>query len=232
MGFGTLFFGYFLLLNITYFSFTDLISALIMAMGLYKLSEVSPQFKNGFYSSVAFALIGGVELVCSFVSMFSPTASAVNTVLDYASPIRYVVITIITLFILQGIEKLADEVGLAELSKKAHVQIYASMLVYAVMAILSVPIKNSNETVTLALAIASVITMLAVFIVVGTSLVTIYRAYMKICMPDDVDNDTADTPSRFEFINKHREHTEAKQREYAEYRLEKFKKKNSKKKKK
>ena len=164
--------------------------------------------------------------------MFSPTASAVNTVLDYASPIRYVVITIITLFILQGIEKLADEVGLAELSKKAHVQIYASMLVYAVMAILSVPMKNSNETVTLALAIASVITMLAVFIVVGTSLVTIYRAYMKICMPDDVDNDTPDTPSRFEFINKHREHTEAKQREYAEYRLEKFKKKNSKKKKK
>ena len=55
---------------------------------------------------------------------------------------------------------------------------------------------------------------------------------MKICMPEDVDNDVPDKPSRFEFVNKHREHTLQKQREYAEYKLEKFKKKNSKKKKK
>ena len=65
-----------------------------------------------------------------------------------------------------------------------------------------------------------------------TKLVTIYRAYMKICMPEDVDNDVSDKPSKFEFINKHREHTMQKQREYAEYKLEKLKKKNSNKKKK
>ena len=55
---------------------------------------------------------------------------------------------------------------------------------------------------------------------------------MKICMPEDVDNNIADKPSRFEFINKHREHTLQKQREYAEYKLEKLNKKKSKKKKK
>ena len=43
--------------------------------------------------------------------------------------------------------------------------------------------------------------------------------------------DTPDKPSRFEFINKHREHTLQKEREYAEYKLEKYKKKASKKKK-
>ena len=58
MGFGTLFFGYFLLLNIAYNTFTDLIAALIMAMGLNKLSTVNHPFKNGFIASVIFAVIG------------------------------------------------------------------------------------------------------------------------------------------------------------------------------
>ena len=62
MGFGTLFFGYFLLLNITYYSFTDLIAALIAAMGLYKLSSVNRPFKNGFYASVIFGFIGYMVL--------------------------------------------------------------------------------------------------------------------------------------------------------------------------
>ena len=54
---------------------------------------------------------------------------------------------------------------------------------------------------------------------------------MKICMPDDKDNEVANTPSRFEFVNKYREHTAEKQKEYAEYKLNKLKEKNQKKKK-
>ena len=76
----------------------------------------------------------------------------------------------------------------------------------------------------------SAITLIGVFAVVCINLVTIYSAYMRICMPDDVDNDAVDKPSRFGFVNKYREHTAEKQREYAEYKLEKLKKKNSKKK--
>ena len=53
---------------------------------------------------------------------------------------------------------------------------------------------------------------------------------MKICMPEDKDNEVEDKPSRFGFVNKYHEHTAEKQREYAEYKLEKLKKKNSKKK--
>ena len=60
--------------------------------------------------------------------------------------------------------------------------------------------------------------------------VMLFSCYSRIC--DVNDTEMSQKPSRFEFINRHREHTEAKQREYAEYRLEKFKKKNSKKKKK
>jgi hypothetical protein len=41
MGFGMLFIGYFLLINITYFEYTDIIAAMLMLMAAYKLSFVN-----------------------------------------------------------------------------------------------------------------------------------------------------------------------------------------------
>lgn len=229
MGFGTLFFGYFLLLNITYFTFSDLIAALIMAMGLYKLSSVNRPFKNAFYASILFAVLGMAELVIGILEMFYPTKTT-SELIEYITIPRCFVIAVVTLFILIGIENVADEVGLAALARRAHISLPFVLTTYTVSAVLEVPLLVSAVGVKI-LAIASAITLIAIFSVVIVNLITIYRAYMKICMPEDVDNDTPDKPSRFEFINKHREHTMQKQREYAEYKLEKYKKKKSKKKK-
>ena len=230
MGFGTLFFGYFLLLNITYFTFTDLLAALIMAMGLYKLFEVNAQFKSAFYTAIIFSVIGLVEVVAGFITMFAPLVS-LDTILDYTALVRYIVIAILTLFILQGIERVASEVGLTELASRAKISMPFSLGLYLVSALLSVPLYTT-ETVMIVLKVASAFAMLLTLIIVSANLVTIYRAYMRICMPEDVDNEAPDKPSRFEFINRHREHTEEKQKEYAEYRFNKFVEKNQKKKKK
>lgn len=230
MGFGTLFFGYFLLLNITYFTFSDLIAALIMSMALYKLSTVNQPFKNGFYASVAFAVLGLAELVIGTLEMLAPS-KVTEELIEYVTIPRCFIIAVVTLFILLGIESVADEVGLPDLARRARISLPIVLAIYAIAAVLEVPLVLSAVGVKI-LATASAITLLAIFSVVVINLVTIYRAYMKICMPEDVDNDVPDKPSRFEFVNKHREHTLQKQREYAEYKLEKFKKKNSKKKKK
>ena len=230
MGFGTLFFGYFLLLNITYNIFTDLIAALIMAMALYKLGGVNRPFRNGYYVSFIFSAVGLFELVLGVISMLSPT-SKINAVLDYVSLPRCFVIAILTLFIFKGIEEVSEEVGLSALAKRARISMPITLFIYAVSAVLEVPVLSSGSDLK-AFQIASVLTLLATLIIVAINLVTIYRAYMKICMPEDKDNDFEEKPSRFEFINRHREHTEKKQREYAKYKLEKMKKKNSRKKKK
>lgn len=229
MGFGILFFGYFLLLNITYYSITDLISALIMSMALYKLSTVNKPFKNGFYVSLLFAAVGLVELVVGFITMFSPTLN-IDVISNYLPIPRYFVIAVLTLFILMGIESVADEVGLSTLAKRAHTAMPFMLAVYALSAVLEVPLIQPVSIKIL--SVASVIVLLATLIIVTVNLVTIYRAYMKICMPEDKDNEYEEKPSKFEFINKHREHTQQKQREYAEYKLEKLKKKAMKKKKK
>ena len=229
MGFGTLFFGYFLLLNITYYTFTDVISALISAMGLYKLSTVNRAFKNAFTASIIFAVIGFCELVLGIVTMFSETSSALDW-LSYISIARYFSIAIFTLFTFKGIEEVSEEVGLSALAKRARVSMPITLFVYAASAVLDVPLFETAIPLKF-FAIASVIILLSTLTIVAVNLVTIYRAYMKICMPDDTENEAEDTPSRFEFINKFREHTKEKQKEYAEYKLEKMKRKSSKKKK-
>ena len=232
MGFGTLFFGYFLLLNITYYTITDLIASLIMAMGLYKLASVNTPFKNGFYISFGLSAIGIAELVIQIIAIFNPLLD-MATVLSYVAIPRYFIIAIISMFVLYGIETVADEVGLGVLSKRAHRSIPFTLAIYAFSAILELPeLDTIGFLNTKALAIMTVIALFATLVIVTVNLITIYKAYAKICMPDEVDNIAPDKPSRFGFVNKHRERTQQKQREYAEYKLEKFKKKISKKKKK
>ena len=230
MGFGTLFFGYFLLLNVTYNSFTDLISALIMAMALYKLSSVNKPFRNGFFASFLFALIGLFELVLAFISMFAPTVDTASFS-EYLFIPRYFVICLLTLLILWGIESVAREVGLPALANRAKTAVYFTLPIYALSAVLEVPVITSLVGVKVFTVIGA-LTLISTFVIVLINLVTIYRAYMKICMPEDKDNDVADEPSKFEFVNKYREHTQKKQAEYAEYKLQKMKNKSSKKKRK
>ena len=76
MGFGTLFIGYFLLLNVTYYSFTDLVAALIMAVGLTKLSTVNRYFKYASFAALGFAAVGLVEFISELIRMLSPSLKA------------------------------------------------------------------------------------------------------------------------------------------------------------
>ena len=228
MGFGTLFFGYFLLLNIISFSFTDLISSLIMAMGFYKLSTVNNHFRGAFYISFGLSAVGLWELAVEFYSIFVPSFAA-EEMLAYTTVPRSVIIATLTLFMLMGIESVAEEVELPELAKKARFTLPFVLIIYGITAILEIPYLEKIIDVKI-LLVLSVILLIGVMILVITNLATVYTAYMKICMPEDKDNDLVDKPSRFGFVNKYREHNAQKQREYAEYKLEKLKKRNSKKK--
>ncbi len=228
MGFGTLFIGYFLILNITYFTVSDAISALIMALGLYKLATVNRYFKGGFYISLFFAAIGLFEIGEFIYEIFAPGFDG-SVLLSYVAMPRNVVLAILTCFILLGIEDVAKEVGLPELARKAKLSIIPVFAVYALAAILEIPGLDVMIDIKI-LAVMSVICLGAMFIITAVNLTIIYSAYMKICMPNEKDLEMK--PSKFGFVNKYREHTAERQREYAEYKIEKIKKKNSKKKRK
>ena len=230
MGFGTLFIGYFLLLNVTYFGYTDLIAGLIMIMGLYKLSTVNKEFKFAFYSASFFSLFGFIELIITVLSMFMPTVE--ETVLLYITPPRYVVIAVLSAFILKAIREVSKEVGLKALASKANYYFWISSTAFLLTAIFDLPIFGFMPPK--ALAVISILLLLAIFVIVAINLTIIYKAYMKICMPGERFY-TDEKKSRFEFVNKFREHEAEKQKEYAEYKFSKMTakaKKNKKKRKK
>ena len=160
MGFGTLFFGYFLLLNITYYSFTDLIAALIMAMGLYKLSSVNRPFRNGLIAAFVFAGLGLVELVCGTLDMFL-SVTLPSELLSVTSVSRYFVIAVLTLFIFKGIDEVAREVGLSELSRRARISMPIALFIYTASAVLDIPILESGVNVRF-FAISSAIILICV----------------------------------------------------------------------
>ena len=227
MGFGILFIGYFLVLNVTYFGYTDLISGLIMLMGLYKLSSVNREFKYSFYSAAAFSLLGTAELALTFVSMFSPSIE--DTALLHLTPVRYLILAALSAFMLRGIRDVAAEVGLKALASKANLYFIVSLVAFSIAALFDLPIFVFIPQK--ALSVIFLFLLLSVFVIAIINLTIIYKAYMRICMPGEPLY-AEEKKSRFEFINKFREHESEKQKEYAEYKLSKMTANNNKKKRK
>lgn len=227
MGFGTLFIGYFLLLNIAFFGFTDLIVGLILLLALYKLMTVDPSFKKAAILLVPFSVLGLAELVLEIYRMFTLDAN-LDTVFGIFGMLRYLLLAPISYLILYGIETLAKEVEIANLRDKARWVKFASLTAFSLSMILEIP-QLDSILAPKALAVISFIVLLSGFIITIVALTAIYSAYMNICMPDEVY--TENKPSRFGFVNKFRDYESKKQQEYAEYKLEKIKSKANKKKK-
>lgn len=226
MGFGTLFIGYFLLLNIAYFSFTDLIMGLLLLLACYRLLSVNQYFKSAALTLIPFSALALFELIQEIITMFSPNL-ANETLTGILGMIRYIFIACFTFLILMGIETVANEVELPKLTDKARKVKVLSLLTFAFCTLLEIPGLDSIID-TKALSVIALILLILSFAVTVVALTAIYSAYMYICMPNEVIK--KDKLSRFGFVNKFREYESRKQREYAEYRLDSMKKKNQKKK--
>ena len=218
MGFGTLFIGYFFILNFPYCEFTDAIAASLMLYGLYKLSGLNDWLRLSFFFTVGFAVLGVLELGLELYGMlFMPLAST-HPVFAISALLRHLFVCMVTAFGMLGIKDVADEVGLSSLAEKAGRGAYVSIGIYSISILLESSSLASFIPARI-LATLYVFTVLATVTLVIFNLTCIYSAYMRICMPEDKDMEVGE--SRFEFVNTFRHHEEKKNREYAEYRIKK-----------
>ncbi len=223
MGFGTLFIGYFFLVNITYFAYTDIIAAMLMLMGLYKLSYLNRPMKTAMVFSVLFALFSLSELVITLITMLFPGIMP-EIILTSVSIPRYILLFALTITITMGIYEVSSEVGADALAARAKRTIPLSFI-YILLAVFDIP--GLAALFGVASGYIFLVLILSLLIILALNLITIYRAYMQICMPDEVIK--PDKESKFAFVNKFREYEASRAREYAEYKLEKKKKKAEKK---
>ena len=222
MGFGTLFIGYFFLINISYYAYTDIISAMVMLLGLYKLSEVNKNFKYGSFATVGFSFIALSEIIMSFIGLFGSFAW-IDSLAPYIASMRFAVIFMLSYFILKGIGEVAEEVKAMALFRtaKASVPLSTVFLVYAAF---ELPFVSRIFGTAVAYIFFALLLSIVAFIF--SNLVTIYKAYMQICMPEDLKKQAK--PSKFEFMNRFYDSMEKKSQKYAEYKLTKQQNKRNK----
>lgn len=226
MGFGILFVGYFLLLNFAYAYFTDALAAAVMLYALYKLAYLNDGFKNAFRTSVGFLVFGLCELGMSFAELLLPTVD-LAILFGARAILRHLLIFALSVFILDGVKKVAKEVDLPYLAKRCVRNVWLTLAACVLSVILEATSLTSfvEARVIVGLYLISIVFTIAV---TSLNLVQIYGAHMRIYLPE---ND-AEKESKFGFVNAFRRHEEEKSREYAEYKLEKMKAKKAKKRKK
>lgn len=223
MGFGILFIGFFLLLNIPYHSYTDAIAAVISLYALYKLSGVNTNFKRASFAAVGFSVFGILEFLYSALIVFIPTLS-IPAVFTALSIVRYAVVCVLSVFTFLGMRDVANEVGLRVIAIKCERVIYMTYPIYALSVISEIlSFFSLPFTVMQYIAVVILVCNMALIII---SLTVIYSCYMRICMPED--EDMPEKESKFKLVNAFRRHEEEKRREYAEYKLDKLKKKQQK----
>lgn len=228
MGFGTLFIGYFLMLNITYFTFTDIVSALVMMLGLYKLSSVSPGFKRPMYAAGGFAVFALAELVFGIITLFSPAALSAATA--YIGMVRSFMLAIFTVLLLMSCQEICEKLEVRSIPVRCRTLRALAIVIYGANILLQTPMLTSFLPV-LVSAFLYLAVIIGTIILIIMNLTVIYGCYMNICMPEDLVP-KPEKPSRFAFINEYRRRQEEKRAEEAEAAKRRYEEKMRRKKKK
>ncbi len=225
MGFGTLFAGYFLILNVTYYGFSDFLAAALMLYALYKLSFVNKSFKIAMYSICAFGAFAIFELVIFALDMLS-LGGDFSTLLTVIATVRHTMICAFTVPMLMGMRDVANEVELNELGKKCQNTLLPTFIIYALAILLEAeglfPFIPSKY-----LALCGLFVMLATLVLVIINLTSIYSCYMRICMPSEAAGRSGKKKAPG-LLDRMMERQEQKQREYLEYKAEKIRAKQDK----
>ena len=208
MGFGILFFGYFItfLLSLNaYGPIFALIGNYLIFVALQKLSE----YKHSLTRCIPFLLLMAIcNLVGSVEVLFSMELGIAGLITETVSLVSSLLFNI---FLFLSIISLGEDTEVAEVKSLAKLNIAATSIYFT--ANLAMMILATYEQV---LAAAVLLNILAVAMFLRLifplfALALIYKCFRFICAPEDVDMPIK--PSRFKFINEFRERQAKKEEE-------------------
>ena len=191
MGFGLLFFGYFItfLLSLnTYGPIFALIGNYIIFIALQKLSE----YKHSLTKCIPFLLLMAICNLCSSAEiLFYTDFGILKTVIETVSLTSTLIFNIL---LFTSIMSLGDETEVAEVKSSAKTNI-AITIAYFITNLLTMLLEANKYVLIIGMLLRLLFPLLA--------LALIYKCFRFICDPEDVDMPTK--PSRFKFINEMRE---------------------------
>lgn len=215
MGFGTIFIGYVLLFNLIP-GYTDLFACLLMALGLTKTIPYEERFRRPFYLLLAALLPTGVSFLFEMLGLLG--LSLGGWYLQSIYPLlRAILFLFITLDLLLAIDRIAEVTDIPVLRvssfrNRIFTGIYYGLCIFSNLGF-------GMDTVFAKIARYAVVpTILVGLIVHFLNAKLLFSCYMWIC-PEGEEGMEREQ-SRFAFINRIREKTDAKEEEFARRRSE------------
>ena len=196
MGFGILFFGYFVMfafsLSKVYF-FADIIGALIAIYAFSRLAKYNRYYNAAMAVCLAFELLCVVSAVSLMWKLY-PADGAADRAVDIAKAVSACLLHI---FLFLGAEGIARGAGSDKLSRTAKNGLVRTMIYYAV-SLGWIPLSTlfSDE---IAVRVSGAVYLYWIVCLV-MNLAFLYRCFGILCPADE--DEEAVKPSRFAFLNK------------------------------
>lgn len=213
MGFGILFFGYFVMFAFSisqmYF-FADIIGAVISIFAFSKLSEYNKYYKKAMVAALVFA---GFCMVNAASMMFHvyPSTGTADTVVDI---LKAAASAIMHVFIFLGARGLSLGAGAEKLVKNSERNLKLTSVYYASYIIISIIRPYIGEAVDYFNMLLLVLWLVCLIV----NLVFIYKCYAVLCPADEDEKEVK--RSRFAIINKINDKMDEFEQNNKNYRLE------------
>lgn len=236
MGFGLLLIGYTFAYLITIglgtYAFVGMIIGhFMMYLALGELKKYSPVFNYAYILSVMLILCSGFECVSGVDSMLSLGLSLSSTKLASIMEVtRFLLDAGFNIAFLYGIIDLSKRVDYTDTKDKSYRNMVFVGLYYIFQIVISALADNPGETYAKYASFMMTVALLFKLMLVFFNIGLIFKCYAFICPSEDLEMKRK--PSRFAFINKIREKTDANEERAIEdtkrYFEEKAKKKREK----
>ena len=232
MGFGLLFFGYFmttmmsvplsgLLQNIDLAGIVKLLGYVLIIIAAKKLSEYNSGFKTLVASSALMICVSAFEAIVGITVFLANNQIAVfpfsnafsyiseNYIVDLVTAVP-IIVFVATLCV--AVKQIATDTGVKKIEIAATRNFVFYCILFALQALLLLPIEWNDTAIVVLNAAVRIIELLCWILV----LYMLFSCYAKICDSSDVE--MKQKPSRFDFVNKKREEEAAeRQRILDEY---------------
>jgi hypothetical protein len=204
MGFGYIFVGSVLTVNVVAHGYTDLIAYALILIGMMTLKDYGPRLKTAYYAAWPLLFVGLIELLLYGATFLGFNASTLfgfvesdRELLMDADLLNQVFLLIFTFLLLRGLRTLAKETDTFALESRVFRNQIFAVLYHVPMAFLNLSFENPTVNRVQNYMMFPFLLFGFVYLILQAKL--IFSFYMWICPEEDINMERR--PSKLGIIN-------------------------------
>lgn len=204
MGFGYIFVGTVLTVNVVAHGYTDLIAYILILLGMLTLKDYGARLKTAYYAAWPLLFVGGIELLLYASDFLGFSAAELfdfpvtdSELLMEAGMLNQIVLFIFTFLLLRGLRTLAKETDTFALESRVFRNQIFAVLYHLPMAFLNMPFDHATVNRVQNYMMFPFLLFGFIYLILQAKL--IFSFYMWICSEEDVSMERR--PSKIGVIN-------------------------------